>query len=462
MIAKGRVLLVDDDVLILATLSRSLKKEGYEVQADTEGLDVLGLIDSFRPDVVLLDVKLPGKNGIEILGDITASRVDTKVIMLTSDDTAETAIKSMKLGAADYLTKPFDLEEVNIVIGKAIEKDRLEREVQCLRFVSSELIEFDFVGNSSAIREIKDKVKKMAQARVSTLLITGENGTGKEVLARYVHRLVHGEEGCRSAPFVPINCTALPESLLESELFGYEKGAFTDAKADKKGVFELANKGSILLDEIGDMKHNLQNKLLRIVERKAVRRIGGGSEIPVDVTVMATTNRDLSQAIETGDFRMDLYYRLHAFSIRIPPLRERKEDIPLLAGHFLSYFGRKYNKSAPTRFSPEVEKLMMSYPWPGNVRELKNVVERLVVLESSETIQPEHLPKEMTRTTAFAADGQSIRFLLPDSGISLDDVEKDFIIQALDRGNQNKTVAAKLLNITYQSLRYQIRKFGLE
>ncbi|MBI5576061.1 MAG: sigma-54-dependent Fis family transcriptional regulator [Deltaproteobacteria bacterium] len=462
MTARGKIMLVDDDPLIVATLSRWFRKQGYEIQPDTKCDDVLGLVNSFLPDIVLLDIKLPVKNGIEILQEITASRIDTKVIMLTSDDTAETAIKAMKLGAVDYLTKPFNLEEVGIVIDKVFEKDRLEREVQSLRLVHSDLSEAEFIGASDAAGEIREKIRKMVQARVSTLLITGESGTGKEVIARFLHRSIHGEEASRRAPFIPVNCTALPESLLESELFGYEKGAFTDAKADKKGVFEMANKGTILLDEIGDMKQNCQTKLLRIVERKAVRRIGGGSEIPVDVAVIATTNRDLVKGIETGDFRMDLYYRLNAFSINIPPLRERREDIPVLAEHFLSYFRKRYNKCNVEGFSPEAAKMLTTYRWPGNVRELKNVIERLVVLENADTIRPEHLPKEMVRTLPSPESGNEVRFLLPESGISLDDVERDFIVQALDRSRQNKSVAAKLLNVTYQSLRYQIKKFGLE
>jgi len=462
MVAKGKVLLIDDDGLILATLTRSLNKQGYEVLSDANGQDVPALVHSFHPDVVLLDIRLPGRNGIEILKEITESRIDTKVIMLTSDDTAETAIKAMKLGAVDYLTKPFNLEEVDLVVHKAIEKDRLEREVQWLRLASSDFSDDNFIGDSGAIREIRKKVEKIAAANVSTLLITGESGTGKEVLARYLHRLLHAADGSRCAPFLPINCTALPESLLESELFGYEKGAFTDAKAEKKGVFELANRGSILLDEIGDMRENLQNKLLRIVERKAVRRIGGGMEIPVDVTVMATTSRDLPRSIEAGEFRMDLYYRLNAFSIHLPPLRERKEDIPVLAEHFLSWFCRRYNNTSSKGISKEAGEVMASYRWPGNVRELRNVIERFVVLEQSGTIGPEQLPKEMIRSATSEEGGPNVRFRLPESGISLDDVEKDFIVQALERGKQNKAVAAKLLNITYQSLRYQIRKFGLE
>ena len=459
---KGKILLVDDDGLILSTLSRSLAKQGHEVLTDPKGADVLGLIASFRPDVVLLDIKLPGKSGIQILEEITASHVGASVIMLTSDDTAETAIKAMKLGAVDYLNKPFNLEEVGLVVEKVIDKERLEREVEVLRHSQADLADVEVVGGTAAIRDVRRQAERMAEAKVSTLLITGESGTGKEVLARYVHRCLFGSEASRCAPFIPINCTALPESLLESELFGYEKGAFTDAKTDKKGVFELANRGSILLDEIGDMKQDLQNKLLRIVERRAVRRIGGGKEIPVDVTVMATTNRDLSRAIQDGDFRMDLFYRLNAFSIHLPPLRDRKEDIPLLAQHYLAYFCRRYKNSALKGFSPEAEALMRSYRWPGNVRELRNVVEKLVVLERSEVIRPEQLPKEMTREPPAANAGAGARFLLPEEGISLDDVEKDFIVQALGRTNHNRTAAAKLLNITYQSLRYQIKKFGLE
>jgi DNA-binding NtrC family response regulator len=460
MSANGKILLVDDDALILSTLSRSLRKQGHEVLTDTKGQDVAGLIGSFRPDVVLLDNKLPGKSGIEILEDITASRVGVPVVMLTSDDTAETAIKAMKLGAVDYLTKPFNLEEVGIVIEKVIETARLEREVQFLRHAQCDLGDGDVVGECQAMRDLRAQAKKIAEARVTTVLITGESGTGKEVFARYIHRLLFRNDA--SAPFIPINCTALPESLLESELFGYEKGAFTDAKTDKKGVFELANRGSILLDEIGDMKQSLQNKLLRIVERRAVRRIGGGAEIPVDVTVMATTNRDLSRAIDVGEFRMDLFYRLNAFALRIPPLRERRDDVPLLARHYLAYFCRRYNNCALKGFSPEAERLMTSYRWPGNVRELRNVVERLVVLEKSEVIGPEQLPKEMTRELPSVEAGASARFLLPESGISLEDVEKDLLVQALAMANQNRTVAAKLLNVSYQSLRYQIKKFGLE
>lgn len=462
MRAKGRVFLIDDDGLILSMLSRALGNEGYEVQTYASGEEVVSRVRSFNPDVVMLDIRLPGKSGMELLEEIVRSGMDTQVVMLTSDDTAETAIRAMKLGAVDYLTKPFHLDEVVLVIGKVIENERMKRELRCLRMVSSDLFEVEFLGESDAARAIRAKAEKIANAHVPTVLFTGESGTGKEVLARHIHRGMHDEDGSGGSPFVPINCTALPEALLESELFGYEKGSFTDAKADKKGVFELAAGGSILLDEIGDMKPNLQAKLLRVLEGRAVRRIGGNEEIPVDVTVLATTNRDLSDAIGKGEFRTDLFFRLNAFSLHIPPLRERKEDIPVLARHFLSSFSRKYNKPEPREITPQAEKILVSYGWPGNARELKNVIERIVVLESGETVLPEHLPKEMHRKDEAQGDAPRYRFLLPEAGICLEEVEKDLILQALDKARNNKTLAAKLLNVSYDSLRYQIKKFGLE
>ena len=270
---------------------------------------------------------------------------------------------------------------------------------------------------------------------------------------------MHGEE--EFSPFIRVNCAALPETLLESELFGYEKGAFTDAKADKKGLFELADRGSILLDEIGEMKITLQSKLLRVIEERLVRRIGGKDEISVDVQVIATTNRDLQEAVNKGDFRLDLFYRLNALSLNIPPLRERKEDIPLLVRYYLLRLATKYNKPMISGFSPEAERFMASYRWPGNVRELRNIIERLVVLENTEVILPEHLPKEITSQKA-AETVLSEEFVLPEQGICLEELEKKLTMQALKKAAGNKTVAAKLLGISYDSLRYQIKKFGLE
>ncbi len=458
---KRKLFIIEDDELIVLTLSRALEREGYEIMSDVTAVDVLNKVRAWFPDVVLLDVNLPGRNGIDILQEIRESGLPAKVVMLTADDTAETAVRAMKLGAADYLTKPFNIEEVKIVIGKVIENKRLEQEVDYLRKVNSTYMKGDLVGQSPAIVDIKAKVAKMADARVTSILITGESGTGKEVLARYIHNLMYDEGNARREPFVGVNCAALPHHLLESELFGYEKGAFTDARADKKGLFELAIGGTILLDEVGEMEPHLQTALLRVLEERTVRRLGGKDDIPIEVTVIATTNRDLADAVKNGSFRKDLFYRLSAFYLHIPPLRERREDIIVLAEHFLSLFSGKYNKKMFRGFSPAVEKLLNAYAWPGNVRELKNLIERIVVLENAEEIVPEHLPNWL-----FDKPGeQQLRkdgFTLPAEGISLEDLERDLIKQALERTQNNKSGAAKLLNMSYDSFRYQIRKFGLE
>jgi DNA-binding NtrC family response regulator len=458
MKSKGKIFLVDDDDLILSMLSRALKSEGYEVHSDTGTDEVINKIRSRSPDIIILDINLPGRSGIEILEEIKL-KLDAEVVMLTADDTAETAVKAMKLGAADYFTKPFNMDEVKIVINNIREKVQLRHEVDYLRRVNHELFEKDIIGDSRVMHELKAKIRKLTDAHVPTILITGESGTGKELLARYVHRQMHGEE--EFSPFIRVNCAALPETLLESELFGYEKGAFTDAKADKKGLFELADRGSILLDEIGEMKITLQSKLLRVIEERLVRRIGGKDEISVDVQVIATTNRDLQEAVNKGDFRLDLFYRLNALSLNIPPLRERKEDIPLLVRYYLLRLATKYNKPMISGFSPEAERFMASYRWPGNVRELRNIIERLVVLENTEVILPEHLPKEITSQKA-AETVLSEEFVLPEQGICLEELEKKLTMQALKKAAGNKTVAAKLLGISYDSLRYQIKKFGLE
>jgi transcriptional regulator with PAS, ATPase and Fis domain len=309
--------------------------------------------------------------------------------------------------------------------------------------------------------ELKEKVERIAEARVSSILITGESGVGKDVIARNIHRMMHGTAVSSAIPFIAVNCSALPDTLLESELFGYEKGAFTDAKKSKKGLFEVAAGGTLLLDELGEMKLSLQSKLLRVLEERVVRRIGGQEEIPIDVTVIATTNRNLPAAVERGEFRTDLYYRLNAFSLNVPPLRERKEDIPVLAGHFLAAFANEYNKKIEG-FSTEAENLLIAYPWPGNVRELKNVIQGMVVLQNTKVIMPEHLPLELRGSAMPEEQRRQERFVLPAAGISLDAFEKDLIVQALEKADHNKTSAAKLLGVSYDSFRYQLKKFGLE
>jgi len=462
MTGTTKILLVDDDELIVSMLSRVLKAEGYDVRTVSQPGDVLRKVRSWQPSVVLLDIRMPGRSGIEILGDIMAKGGSTQVVMLTADDTAETAVKAMKLGAVDYLTKPFNVEEVKIVLRNIIEKGRLKREVAYLRSVQEQVVEREIIGDAPAIREMKGRIEKMAQASVRTLLITGESGSGKELFARYAHRFVVERAGDGFAPFVQVNCAAMPDTLLESELFGHEKGAFTDAREDKKGLFELAQGGTLLLDEIGEMRPALQAKLLRVLEERVVRPLGSGEEHPVDVMVIATTNRDLRQEVASGGFRTDLFFRLSGFAVHVPPLRERRGDIPLLAQHYLETFARRYNRPSIRGFSPAALALMGRYNWPGNIRELRNAVERIVVLETIDLVHPEHLPFLHADGEGEGPEPRIGRATLPPEGVPLEDVEKDLIMQALVRTHHNKAQAAKLLHISYDALRYQAKKFGLE
>jgi DNA-binding NtrC family response regulator len=457
-----KVFLLDDEELIVTVLSKALKKEGYEIYAATETNGIIDKIKSFNPDLLLMDIRMPDRDGIDILKEIKGDGLAIPVVMLTADDTADTAVKAMKFGAADYLTKPFNTDEVKIVIKNIIEKQNLKEEVDYLRKAYSEVIDREIVGESSIIKDLEEKIQKIAQARVSNILVTGESGTGKELVARRIHKLMVDTDSSWNAPFISVNCAAMPESLLESQLFGYEKGSFTDAKSDKKGLFEMAKGGAILLDEIGDMKLDLQSKLLRVLEDRKIRRIGGKGEIAVEATVIATTNRNLSEAVSSGQFRKDLFFRLTTFYLHVLPLRKRQDDIPLLANYFLTHFAQKYNKKRIKGFSPEAEKVLVAYAWPGNVRELKNLVERFVVLEDAEVIAPQHMPRWIFNDALGAQKLTGDKISLPDSGISLEEVEKDLIRQALEKSNYNKTLASKLLNISYDTLRYQVKKYGLE
>jgi DNA-binding NtrC family response regulator len=462
----ARIFLLDDDDLVVAMLVRVLRGEGYELQGRTDPGGAVEAIRAFAPDLVLLDVKLPGANGLDLLTELAERVSGAQVVMLSSDASAESAVRAMKMGAVDYLTKPFDVEEVKLVVASILEKGRLQREVEYLRRISgAELATREILGDSEAVRMLRDGAQKLAHAAVNMVLITGENGTGKELVARYIHQLMHPSGGGRVAPFIGINCAAIPETLIESELFGHEKGAFTDARAEKKGVFELAAGGTILLDEIGEMRWDLQAKLLRVLEERAIRRIGGRHDIPLTATVFATTNRDLDEAIQKGEFRIDLFYRLATFSLHIAPLRERGEDLLPLARHFLASFAAKYGRTPVADFSPEAERLLRAYAWPGNVRELRNVMERIVVLGSGVLVLQEHLPKEILRMTGEAPPSAAPppgTMVLPEGGLSLDELERSLIEQALQRAAGNKALAAKLLGMTYDSLRYQAKKLGLD
>jgi DNA-binding NtrC family response regulator len=461
MTIKGRIFLLEDDELISSMLERSLKKEGYEVQSESTTEDIIGKISAWCPDLVLLDINLDEeRTGLDILEEMKRELIPGEVVMLTADASAESAIAAMKLGAADYLTKPFNMVEVQLVIAKSIEKEKLREEVAYLRKARTAGFEAEMIGESTVMVELRQKADKLAEAQVKIVLITGESGSGKEVMARYIHERQQEGRGEEYSPMIAVNCTAVPEHLFESELFGHVKGAFTDAKSDKKGMFELANGGTILLDEIGDMEHNLQSKLLRVLEDRAVRRVGGKTDLPIDVSVIVTTNTQLEDAVAAGEFRTDLFYRLNTFPLHIPPLRERREDIPLLARHFLEAFAKKYLKRAIRGFSPEAEEILCSHDWKGNCRELRNVIERIVVLENVESILPEHLPMGPTNRQ-FVERRKSARYILPKDGVCLEAVEKDLIEQALKRADYNQTKAAKLLGVSYDSLRYRIKKFGL-
>jgi DNA-binding NtrC family response regulator len=463
----GRIFLLDDDELIVTMLSRALRNEGFETHVQTSSDDIIKKMEAWHPNVILLDINLgEDRNGLDILAEIKANELDAQVVMLTGDDTAESAIKAMKTGAADYLTKPFNIDEVIMVVKGALEKAKLNDEVRYLRKSRMDYAHHEMVGESQVLKDLIENAKKIATAGVPTILITGESGTGKEVLARYMHYWLHQERGenTEDVPYIAVNCTALPDNLIESELFGHTKGAFTDARMDKKGMFELADGGTILLDEIGDMRADLQSTFLRVLENRKIRRLGGTVDLLVDVNVIATTNRDLKQAVAVKDFREDLFFRLSTFSMHLPPLRYRREDISLLARYFLENFKQKYAKKDLEGFTSEAEKRLIEYNWPGNVRELKNVVERCVVLANSELISLENVPLELGAEGAlpFVERRKNPRLILPEEGISLDDVEKDLIRQAMDRAGNNQTKAAKLLNMSYDTLRYQIKKYNLK
>ncbi len=464
MIKKGRIFLLDDDELIISMLARALHKDGYETHILTSSHQAVETICAWQPDALLLDIDLGGgPNGLEVLAELQEEEIDFPVVMLTADDSAESAIRAMRFGAADYLNKPFNVDEVKIVLEKLLATSRLKQEVRYLKESTSATLGRTFIGDSAPIKKLLGNAKKMAEAGVQSVLITGKSGTGKEVLARNVHHWRFGaQKDFDSVPYIAINCTALPESLIEGELFGHVKGAFTDAKADKKGVFELADGGTLLLDEIGDMRMELQSKLLRVLEERTVRRIGGKVDLPIDITIIASTNRDLRAQVEKGDFREDLYYRLSSFSLHIPELREREDDVIVLAQHFLQHFASKYGKKPVSGISKEAEKLLKNYSWPGNVRELRNVIERCVVMEEMETFDTEHLPLDLGgRERREVERRKKFQIFLPEEGVSLEEVECELIRLALERSNGNMTKAAKLLQVSYDTLRYQAKKYQL-
>ena len=451
-----RVLVVDDEKLIRWSISERLKAEGYEVFDAPDGAAAERFLHGSNVDLALLDLRLPDTDGITLLKKAREVIPDLPVIVITAHSSVDGAVEAMKAGAVDYITKPFNMDELAITVRRALENASVRQRLS--DHVSQDKARFgleNIVGESRPMTEIKGLIRRVARSETTTVLLLGESGTGKDMMARALHY----ESNRVDRPFVNITCTALPETLLESELFGYEKGAFTDARVQKKGLFEVATGGTVFLDEIADMRPSLQSKLLRVLEEKAFKRIGGTEDVRVDVRVIAATNRDIDDAMRTGRFREDLYYRLSTVPILIPPLRERRDDIPLLVTHFLGQYNHEFHQSYRD-VAPDALRKLLGYAWPGNVRELRNVIERAALLGSGEIILADDIVLGRSTLRRPPQDPNHLA-ILPDQGCKLEDVERDLVSQALERTGGNRTQAAELLGITRDQIRYKIEKFEL-
>ncbi len=446
------ILIVDDEKTIRWSLGEGLRNAGFEILEAASGEEGLQLFTDKTPDCVLLDMRLPGIDGLEVLRRMRKENPDVPVIVMTAYGEVDKAVESMKLGSYDFLTKPFMIEKIKVTIEHALTTVNLRTQLRTME-KSRDDWSANFVGRSPAMQDVFRVVRKIGQSKATTVLITGESGTGKELVARAIHESSHSD-----APFVEINCGALPEPLLESELFGHEKGAFTDAKNKKRGLVEIAENGTLFLDEIGEMGMTLQTRLLRLIENKTFRRVGGLEDLEVRTRVVAATNRDLEKAIEERQFRKDLFYRLKVIPIELPPLRERLGDVPLIANFFIDHYNAELGKNV-RKLSPEVTSILQSYSWPGNVRELKNVIERAMLLEADEEVLPEHLPVELVSPNTQVVK-QRASFLDENfKPTSLKVMEYFFITKTLEATNGNKSQAAKLLGISRQTLREKLKGF---
>jgi two-component system, NtrC family, response regulator AtoC len=461
-----RVLVIDDDPGVREYLEALVSRQGYEAYAVPGGEEALRTLDQTRPDLVTLDVVLEGMDGLETLRQLKKRIPDIPVVMLSGHGQARTIVEAMRLGASDFLRKPFEVEELELAFQKALENRALRREVEALRGRARS--EHDMLihgAEDGQMRQVRDIIEQVADTDI-TVLIRGESGTGKELVARSIHQL----SGRSDKPFVKVNCAALPSELLESELFGFEKGAFTGAQKRKLGKFEYANKGTIFLDEIGEMSPALQAKLLQVLQDGEFSRLGGENDVKVDTRILAATNRNLEEAVQTGEFREDLYYRLNVVTVQLPPLRDRRGAIPLLVDHFLRRFGEQYGKEVRT-LSPDTMRRIMEYPWPGNVRELENLVRRMIVLGNEEVVLTEIARREPLREgggevldlASLGADASA------DGGVDLKAIskraaqvaEKRVIEKVLQRTRWNRKEAAERLQISYKALLYKMKENGL-
>ncbi len=466
---KPVILLVDDEDTIRLFLEKTLRDEGYEALTAATGEEALETAMNELPDLMLLDLKLPDINGIEVLKRLKEEIPEVCVIMLTAFGDIETAVSAMKKGAFDFVSKPVNLEQLLLTVQKGLESQKLTRELfQLRRRVKLDLDANLIAGESPQMKEIYEVVKRVAVSDTTTVLIQGESGTGKEMIATMIHKYSPRKD----KPFLEINCASLPEELLESELFGHEKGAFTDAKSQKIGLLELANKGTLFLDEIGEMSLTIQVKLLRVLEKMTFRRVGGTKDIKVSVRIISATNRDLKTAVQDKGFREDLYYRLKVIPIHIPPLRERKEDIYLLLKHFLNQYNKQFNKDFK-EIADEAYEAILDYPWPGNIRELKNMIERIVLLEDDGILKPDHLPPSVKEGSISLSEPSIVRRFeaafsrpLPGDGIPFEELlrqaEREFIVKAMNESGGNQSKAARMLKLNRDKLRYRLKNFDLD
>ncbi|HEY3309517.1 MAG TPA: sigma-54 dependent transcriptional regulator [Desulfuromonadaceae bacterium] len=449
---KSKILIIDDDASLRRVLEYNLQQAGYDVIAAASGEEGLSLFAEEKPALVITDMKMPGISGLEVLAGIKESSPETLVIIITAFGTVDVAVEAMKVGAYDYITKPFNRDELRLTVSKALQFNGLAEENRRLKDELTDRSDFHtLIGSSSGMEKVFQVVRKVADSDAS-VLITGESGTGKELVARSIHAL----SGRKSAPFVAINCAAIPRDLLESELFGHVKGAFTGAIKDKTGKFSLADGGTIFLDEVGELPLELQPKLLRALQERLVERVGGTSSQKIDVRVVAATNLDIDKALAEGTFREDLYYRLAVIPIQLPPLRERREDIPLLLRHFSIKHG-----AAKVSFDKSALAELTRYGWPGNVRELENTVERLLIMRDKDSITSNDLPEKIRQLQVTAPASGAKIINLPDEGYSLEQLEREVVVEALARNHWNQTAAARFLRIPRHTLIYRMEKYEI-